>query len=66
MSEQIRMTQNQKFGNEILNAGQVTALRQRHKEYGKLTNLELEKLLWTAEFCLGEIEHVLQGRVLGN
>ena len=62
MSE-IQMTEGQRFGNDILSADQVKALKHRYKMGSRLTNLETEKLVETAIFALEELEHVLRQEV---
>ena len=56
----IGMTDDQRFGNAVLTPGQVASLRHRFKQGESLTNLEIEKLLDTADFALGELEHILK------
>jgi hypothetical protein len=65
MVEEIEMTRFQKFGNEVLRPEQVKALKHRFKRGSALTNLEIEKLIHTAEFTLDEIEHLLREGVEG-
>lgn len=62
---EIDMTQYQRFGNEVLRPDQVLSLKHRHKQGGRLTNLEIQKLIHTAEFTLDEIEHLLREGVEG-
>ena len=54
------MTDDQRFGNAILTPGQVASLRYRFKQGESLSNLEIEKLLETADFALEELEHILK------
>lgn len=53
------ITDSQRFGNEILNPDQIQGMRYRFKQGESLNNLEIEKLLSTAEFAVGELKHVL-------
>ena len=45
---------------ETFSAREVTLLRHRFKQGENLTNLEIERLLWTAEFAIDELEHQLR------
>jgi hypothetical protein len=63
MSE-IQMTDEQRFGNASLSQDQVKALKHRYKMGSSLTNKEVEKLIETALFALGELEHQLRQEVM--
>lgn len=62
MSE-ISMTDYQRHGKEVLRPEQITALKHKYKQGERLTNLEIEKLIQTAEFALDEMSHLLRNEV---
>ncbi len=63
MSKPISMTEAQTFGNEVLTHEQIKALKHEYKSGRSLTNLEIEKLLQTVEWSIGEVEHLLKQEV---